>query len=46
MWLMTATSMSLEKLFFVNEDWHSTYAIDEIEIYCDLLEHLQKKIDS
>ena len=43
---MTATSMSLEKLFFVNEDWHSTYAIDEIEIYCGLLEHLQKKIDS
>ena len=43
---MPASSRSLEKLLFVNEDWRSRYAIDEIEVYCDLLEHLQNKIDS
>ena len=43
---MTAISIPLERFFFGNEHWDSDLAIDEINIYCELLEHLQDKIDS
>lgn len=35
-----------ERFFFGNDHWRSYRAINEIEIYCDLLEHLQDKIES
>lgn len=31
---------------FANEHWRSTRAADEIEIYCDLLDDLQTRIDA
>ena len=43
---MATISISIEKFFFGNEHWRSDHAIDEIEIYCDLLENLQERIDS
>ena len=39
-------SIPLERFLFGNENWHSYRAIDEIGIYCDLLENLQDRIDS
>ena len=35
-----------DRLFFGNENWRSHRAIDEIEVYCDLLENLEQRIDS
>lgn len=35
-----------ERFFFGNDHWRSYHAINEIEVYCDLLEHLQEKIKS
>ena len=43
---MPTISMPIERFFFGNEHWRSNRAIDEIEIYCDLLENLQDRIDS
>ena len=43
---MTNGSIPLERLLFGNEYWHSYDAVDEIEIYCELLDHLQDKIDA
>lgn len=43
---MAIISMPIEKFFFGNEHWRSDRAIDEIEIYCDLLENLQERVDS
>ena len=35
-----------ERLMFGNENWMSDRAIDEIDVYCDLLENLQGRIDA
>ena len=43
---MTWISMSLDRFMFGNEHWRSYRAADEIEIYCDVLEFLQDKIES
>ena len=43
---MTDGSIPLERLLLGNEHWHSYDAADEIEIYCELLDHLQDKIDA
>ena len=43
MWFM---EIPLERLVFGNQHWHSSNAIDEIEIYCDLLDNLQDRVDS
>ena len=40
---MSTISMSIEQLLFVNERWRSNRAIDEMEIYCDLLKNLQER---
>ena len=43
---MSFVEMPLERLLCGNEHWRSSNAIDEIEIYCDLLDNLQDRIDS
>lgn len=43
---MTTISIPIERLVFGNEHWRSYRAIDELKIYCDLLELLQNRIDS
>ena len=43
---MATIVVPIEKFYFGNEHWRSAWAIDEIEIYCDLLENLQERIDS
>ena len=43
---MSSISMPFERLLFGNEHWRSYRAINEIEIYCDLLDNLQNRIDS
>ena len=43
---MTNGSIPLERLLLGNEYWYSYDAVDEIEIYCELLDHLQDKIDA
>lgn len=43
---MTFISMSMEKFIFGNENWRASYAADEIEIYSDVLEFLQERIES
>ena len=43
---MPIVSMPIERFLFGNEHWRSYRAIDEVEIYCDLLEGLHGKIDS
>lgn len=43
---METISIPIERFLFGNEHWRSYRAIDEIEVYCDLLEELQGKIDS
>ena len=40
------TRISLEQFMFGNRHWRSYRAVDEIEVYCDLLENLQDRIDS
>ena len=44
--LMSFIEIPLERLLFGNEHWRSYSAIDEIEIYCDLLDNLQDRVDS
>ena len=39
-------SFPLERLLFGNDDWRSHRAINEIDVYCDLLENVQDMIDS
>ena len=46
MGLMTDGIIPLERVLFGNEHWRSHRAINQIEIYCELLEHLQDKIDA
>ena len=43
---MATKVIPIERFFFGNEYWRSYRAIDEVEVYCDLLENLQGKIDS
>ena len=43
---MSVTSIPIERFLFGNEHWRSYRAIDEIGVYCDLLDNLQAKIDS
>ena len=43
---MSTISMPIERFLFGNEHWRSYRAINEIEIYCDILENLQNRIDS
>ena len=40
------TRISLETFMFGNRYWRSYRAVNEIEVYCDLLENLQDRIDS
>ena len=39
------TSISVEKFFGGNENWDTSTAIDEIKVYCILIDHLDDKID-
>ena len=43
---MPTISIPIERFLFGNEHWRSYRALDEMEIYCDLLENLQGRIDS
>ncbi len=43
---MTDGSIPLERLLLGNEHWRSYDAVGEIEVYCELLDHLQDKIDA
>ena len=43
---MTKITMTMEKFFFGHVSWRSHRAINEIEVYCDLLDHLQDKKES
>ncbi len=43
---MRVASFPVERFLFGNEHWRSYHAIDEMGVYCDLLENLQKRIDS
>ena len=46
MCVMATEIIPIERILFGNEHWRSSPAIKEIEVYCDLLEDLQGKIDS
>ena len=43
---MATISIPMERFLFGNEQWRSYRAINEVEIYCDLLKNLQDRIDS
>ena len=43
---MPIISIPIERLIHGNQHWRSYHAVDEIEIYCDLLENLQDTIES
>ena len=43
---MSTISLPIERFVFGNEQWRSNRAIDEIAVYCDLLDHLQDRIDT
>ena len=43
---MSTISIPIERIVFGNEHWRSYRAIDEIEVYCDILGNLQTRIDS
>lgn len=43
---MTDGLIPIYQLFFGHKYWRSYRAIDEIVVYCDLLDHLQEKIDA
>ena len=43
---MPTINVSFERLFFGNKHWSTPGAIDEVEIYCDLLDNLQERVDS
>ncbi len=38
-------AIPIERFLFGNEHWRSHRAIDEIEVYCDLLDGLQERVD-
>ena len=43
---MPTISLPVERFLFGNENWRSNRAVDEINVYCDLLDGLQARIDS
>lgn len=43
---MSVISIPMERFLLGNERWRSYRAIDEIGVYCDLLDGLQDRIDS
>lgn len=43
---MSVISIPIERFLLGNEHWRSYRAIDEIGVYCDLLDGLQDRIDS
>ena len=43
---MAIVSIPIERFLFGNEHWRSYRAMDEVAIYCDLIEDLQFRIDS
>ena len=43
---MATKVIPIGRVLFGNEHWRSYRAIDEVEVYCELLEDLQGKIDS
>ena len=43
---MSFISIPIDRLLDGNEHWLSSRAIDEIEVYCDLLRNLQDRVDS
>ena len=43
---MPTISVPIERFLFGNENWRSYRAVDEIGVYCDLLDILQARIDS
>ena len=43
---MTVTIIPIERVLFGNEHWRSHRAIAEIEVYCDLIDDLQKRIEA
>ena len=42
---MTKINFISKMLFSKYDPWHPHHAVNEIEIYCELLEHLQDRID-
>ena len=42
---MTYSWIPFERFLFGHDEWRSYRAINEIEVYCDLLEHLEERID-
>ena len=42
---MTKINFISKMLFSEYDPWHPHHAVNEIEIYCELLEHLQDRID-
>ena len=45
MGLMTETNFITNMFYSEYDPWHPYHAVNEIEVYCDLLEHLQDRID-
>ena len=43
---MSFISIPIDRLLFGNEYWRSYRAIDEVEVYCNVLENLQDEVDS
>ena len=44
--ITSSFSIPMERFLFGNENWRSYRAINEIDIYCDLLDNLHSRIDS
>ena len=38
---MTYSTIPFERFLFGHDEWRSHRAINEIEIYCELMEHLE-----
>ena len=43
---MPVGAIPIDRILFGNEHWRSNRAIDEIEVYCDLLDVLQERIEA
>ena len=43
---MPVGAIPIDRFLFGNENWRSNRAIDEIEVYCDLLDVLQERIEA
>lgn len=44
--VVSTISFPIERFLFGNENWRSHHAVDEIGVFCDLLDGLQARIDS